>query len=278
MFLSTVVLFLQEILEAALLISVLLVLTRVFNKAWANSLIVSSNWVIYGVICGSLLGWAYARATPTISEWFDYVGQDITNASIHFLGFAFLVALTWLMPMNPSATQSIKNRSACLIAMAALVVLSVMREGSEMILYMEGGLTRPENISSIISGGVIGTGIGISCGIFLFYSLISLSTQWSLRISILLLALISGSMTSQIVMLLSQADWAPFTPIAWNSSNLIAETSLSGRLLYALIGYESTPSVLQVCAYIAGLVGVISGPLFRHAWFHFESTPTQPTV
>jgi high-affinity iron transporter len=278
MFLSTVILFLQEVLEAALLISVLLVLSRVFSNAWGTSLLTGNNWVVYGLICGSALGWAYAQATPTISQWFDYVGQDIANASIHFLGFIVLITLTWFLPRQPAQMSAKRYRSLSLLAMTALVVLSVMREGSEMILYLEGGLTSSENASAIISGGVIGTGIGISCGVFLFYSLVSLGPRWSLRFSVLLLALINGSMASQIVMLLSQADWAPFTPIAWNSSNLVPETSLGGRLLYALIGYESTPSVLQVIAYGTGLLGVLSGPLCRHAWLQNKSTQTPLAV
>jgi high-affinity iron transporter len=278
MFLSSVILFLQEILEAALLISVLLVLTQVFNKSWGHGLAIRNTWVVYGLVCGGVLGWSYAKATPMVSEWFDYVGQDIINASINLVGLAFLVILTYIVPGKFSDQHPKKYRWLSLICMSSLVLLSVMREGSEMILYLEGGMTSAENISSIVSGGVIGTGIGISCGVFLFYSLISLNTQWSLRLSVLLLALIGGSMASQIIMLLSQADWAPFTPIAWNSSSLVSETSLSGRLLYALIGYEATPSILQVFVYLGGLLAVMSGPLFRHAWFQHKSTPSEVVV
>ncbi len=278
MFLSTVILFLQEILEAALLISVLLVLTRLFNKSWGYGLTMNRNWVAVGLLGGSVLGWVYAQATPMISEWFDYVGQDITNAALLFFGFALLVVLTYTVPNSPSKVKAARRRFICLMSMTLLVVFSVMREGSEMILYLGGGIASSENVASFFSGGAIGTGIGISCGVFLFYSLSSLSRQWSLRVSILLLALVNGAMASQIIMLLSQADWVPFTPVAWNTSAIVNESSISGRLLYALIGYEATPSVLQVIAYCFGVLAIVTGPLFRHAWLHDQTSTAHVTV
>jgi hypothetical protein len=33
-----------------------------------------------------------------------------------------------------------------------------------------------------------------------------------------------------------------------------------------LIGYEATPSVLQVCIYLLGIVLVTISPLFRKTW------------
>ena len=278
MFLSTVILFLQEILEAALLISVLLVLTRLFNNSWGYGLTMNRTWVAYGLVGGGMLGWVYAQATPAISEWFDYVGQDIANATLLFLGFVFLIVLTCIVPSSSSESQAAKRRALCLMSMTLLIAFSVMREGSEMILYLGGGITSSENVASFFSGGVIGSGIGISCGVFLFYSLSSLSRQWSLRVSVSLLALINGAMASQIIMLLSQADWVPFTPIAWNSSVLVDESSLSGRLLYALIGYEATPSILQVVAYCAGILAIIIGPLFRHARFQDQAEAARVAV
>jgi len=81
-----------------------------------------------------------------------------------------------------------------------------------------------------------------------------------------MLCLVAGKIGSQLVLLLTQADWLPYTPIAWNSSPVIPENSIVGRLLYALIGYEATPSMLQVGLYLLGVVTLVVSPLFRNSW------------
>jgi high-affinity iron transporter len=106
--------------------------------------------------------------------------------------------------------------------------------------------------------------------VFLFYGLINLSVIWSFRASLILLCLIAGNMGSQAVLLLTQADWLPFTPIAWNSSAALPEASILGHLLYALVGYEATPSILQVALYLFGIILIIASPLFRKTWVQHE--------
>jgi high-affinity iron transporter len=273
MFLNTVILFLQEILEAALLVSVLLVLTTLFHRSWGESFRLRRRWMAYALLLGSAGAWAYAAATPTVADWFDYVGQDVLNSLLHLVSLLTLVLLTGLVPARSIRLTAAQRASFAVVCMTVIVLLALVREGSEIILYLGGVLGQAGNASPVLAGAAIGAGIGVSCGVFLFYSLISLSPRWSLRICVLLLALISGNMASQIVMLLSQADWLPYTPIAWNSSALVAESSITGHLLYAFIGYEATPSLLQVASYVVGVLVILAGPLFRVAWS--ESGPSE---
>ena len=48
----------------------------------------------------------------------------------------------------------------------------------------------------------------------------------------------------------------------WNSSWLLENTSLLGRILHTLIGYEAMPSGIQVVFYAATLVLILSGMRF----------------
>jgi high-affinity iron transporter len=109
-------------------------------------------------------------------------------------------------------------------------------------------------------------GIGLSCGVFLHFGLTSLRALPSLRTALVLLALFIGSMASQVVILLTQADWLPYTEEAWDSSALLDEAGITGQLLYALVGYEATPSLLQVLVYLIVIVTVMLTPLFRRGW------------
>ena len=266
MFLSAVVLILQEMLEAALLVSVMLIFTHIFNQLWHGSMQLTRYWVLYSIVLGSVGAALFAYFTPAISVWFDYVGQEVVNAGIHITTLSLLMLLAFAVPTTQLDANPLQRGRVIVFCMTGVVLFSIVREGSEIILYLEGITSQPENVTPVIFGGLLGAGIGISTGILLFYGLASLSSRWSFRVGLLLLCLIAGNMAAQAALLLNQADWLPYTPALWDSSALIPEESIVGRLLYALIGYEATPTAAPVICYGTGIVVVALSPLSRRLW------------
>ena len=61
--------------------------------------------------------------------------------------------------------------------------------------------------------------------------------------------------------LLIQADWVQAGPPLWDTSELLREDSMGGQLLYALLGYEASPSRVEATMYAAGLVTMIVAAL-----------------
>ena len=49
-----------------------------------------------------------------------------------------------------------------------------------------------------------------------------------------------------------------FAETAWDTSAILSDTSLFGRVLHTLVGYADQPSVLQVIVYFATLTGILS--------------------
>lgn len=266
MFLNAVILVLQEMLEAALLVSVLLAFTHLFHRLWKQDHLLQSTWVFYSLVLGGLGAATYAHFTPRISIWFDYVGQEVVNAGIHVASLLLILALAFVVPAHRFDARPQTRSRLIALCMIGIVLLAVIREGSEIMQYIGGIAAQPDNFSPVLFGGIIGAGIGISTGILLFYGIVGLSTELAFRVCLILLCLIAGNMASQIVLLLNQADWLPYTPVAWNTSALIPENSIFGHLLYALIGYEATPSVLQIVCYGGGMLLVGISPLFRQQW------------
>ena len=266
MFLNSVILVLQEMIEAALLISVLLVFTNLFQRSWDKSFVLHTSWVGLSIAIGVFGAAIYSYYTPQISEMFDYVGQEIFNATIHLLSLLLVCLFAFVVPSTRLAKNVIGRARFAAFCMTGIVMFAIVREGSEIIQYIGGVAGQEENFTPVVLGGFIGAGIGVSTGVLLFYGLISLSANWSFRISMGLLCLIAGNMGSQAVLLLTQADWLPYTPIAWNSSSALPENSIVGHLMYALVGYEATPSVLQVSIYLLGIALIVVSPLFRKHW------------
>lgn len=235
MLLTSVILVLQELLEASLIISVLLAFS--FHQG------ISKYWAIAGLglgIAGAIL---YADQVEVISEWFDYVGLEVTNAIIQFSLCIFLFVFILAKTARKTSTEHLK------ILMSIIVALALTREGFEILLYESGFSADREQWSPVLLGSALGAGIGISIGTLLYYGLISLSPNIGDRVLTLLLALFTGNMAAQGTLLLIQADWLPAGAALWNTNSLIPESSLIGKLLYALIGYEASPAGLQVLAY-----------------------------
>ncbi len=254
MFLNSVVLILQEILEAALLISVLLAFTRLRD--------VGHRWIVAAIIIGCLGAFLYALNMAQISEWFDYVGQEVTNAFIQLSIMLLLSIFAARHLGRPDHQPSQGHNREFILCMLFIVSLALTREVSEIFIYIGGAITDPSNVQPTLIGAGIGAGIGISAGVLIYYSLLGLPSKWIALTGLLLLSLVAGNMASQATLLLTQADWLPYSRILWDSSELLPENSVLGHLLYALIGYEATPSLYQGLGYVIGMLLILIGTKF----------------
>ena len=255
MLLSSVILVLQETLEAALLVSVLLTISyQLWNRI---------AWLLIGIGGGLVLSYLYAGYMVEVSEWFDYVGQEIVNASLQVLTTFFIVVCTWAAYKSQRRgsvarqTQTNPFASVFVFCAAAAVALAITREGSEILLYLGGFLQQQEYFRTVMVGSSIGFSIGFSIGILLYYGLSSLPVRWRLDAAVILMALFAGNMLAQAVLQLTQADWIPSTRAFWDTSQGLPENSFLGQLLYALVGYEATPSAAQLIAYAAGVILIL---------------------
>jgi high-affinity iron transporter len=253
MLLTSVILVLQELLEASLVISVLLAFS------FHNGL--SKSWAWAGMVLGIAGAVFYASQVNLISAWFDYVGLEVTNAAIQFCLCIFLFIFCFV-----KASVG-KNVVLAKVLMSMIVALALTREGFEILLYESGFSHNREQWSAVLVGSALGAGIGISIGTLLYYGLISFSKAFGNTLLTLLLALFTGNMAAQGTLLLIQADWLSGGSPLWNTNGVIAESSLLGKLLYALIGYEASPSGMQVLAYISTFILIVIVSTWRSKSF-----------
>lgn len=246
MLISSVVIVLREVLEAALLISILL--------ATSQRLGIGKRWLAGALAIGISAAVLYAHSLARISEWFDGVGQEVFNAGMQFGVCLAAIATAFMFARRhdrPSARGVLLPWM-----MATAVVLATAQEGAEIYLYVSGFLGVRELALSVGTGSVTGAGIGFSVGVLFYYLLLALRPRPALLISLALLALSAANMCRQAVLLLIQADWLQVGAALWDTSSLVDESSIFGQLLYALVGYEATPSVDEVGGYLLSLAAV----------------------
>jgi high-affinity iron transporter len=243
---------LQETLEVALLVSVLIAVSHQAG--------IRMTWLPFGLIAGFILAFLFAVNTDLVSAWFDYVGLEVVNAVLQILIALALALFTWSTFTSRLVLSTGRgprgSNDLLLFELSALfaIALAINREGSEILLYLGGFVRQEEAMTAVLMGGGIGFAIGVSVAVIVFYGLTSLPGRSGLAASTCLLALFSGNMLSQAVQQLTQADWLPALKPVWDMSASLPENTLTGQMLYAFMGYEATPSAIQVAAYVAGIL------------------------
>lgn len=264
MFLDSVILILQEILEAALLLSVLLAVNLQIGRQVTGARQIRGHWY-WAAIAGGILGAAlFAQSMPIITRWFDDMGQEVTNAGMHVIIIGCLYAHCRLL--RKTATHERMRSLGAGLSLLIVIALAITREGSEIFLYLHGLWGGPSGMTSALLGAGVAGGIGISTGILLYFILLSLSRRAALSVGLALLSLFAGNMAAQAIQLLAQADWIPYAPPLWDTSHVLQEYTVTGQLLYALVGYEATPTLVQVIGYLGAMLLIASTPVFRQQW------------
>ena len=188
----------------------------------------------------------------TVSDWLEGVGQEVLNATIQIAVYFCLTLIVLLITKSPKRTGPFRKN--LFILMASTIGLAIVREGSEILIYLSSFAVAPELLRPVLLGGVVGASIGTSVGALTYYLLISIHRTWSPNACAAIIMLIAAGMASQATLLLIQADWLPSQLPLWDSSGLISEHSVTGQLLYALVGYEATPTPIQVAVHIGSLI------------------------
>ena len=142
-----------------------------------------------------------------------------------------------------------------------IVFTAILREGLETVLFMFA-LDIDEGRELLL--GLVG-GLALSAGIIwlVLKSSKKLPLKPFFKYSSYLILLIVAGLVSMLVKGLQMAEYIPtFIKPLYDSSAMVANDSTAGKILGVLMGYDATPSLLQVVAWFA-YIGFISLLLWR---------------
>lgn len=244
MLVNSVVIILREVLEASLVLSVLMVVCRLYD--------LGQRWIVVALAGGLLGSLLLGMNMASISDLFDGVGQELADAALQFGVYFLLVVCVFRLVRSGSARAA--DEASLLAIMTMTVALAITREGSEVLIYVTGFWQMENFMSGVGLGSFVGACIGISVGVLFYYFLLSQSRNRAIWLSLGLLTLVGSGMCAQATGLLIQADWLSVSSPLWDTSGLLPEDSLVGQLMYALMGYEATPSTEQVVIYASSLI------------------------
>jgi high-affinity iron transporter len=249
--LAALVIVFREVFEAGLVVGIVMAVTAgVAGRGY---------WIAGGVIAGVLGACVVALFTGGLSELFGGNGQEVFNASI--LGFAVLM-LTWhnvwmarhgreLVAELRAAGEAVVAGSKSLLALAIVVAIAVLREGSEVVLFLYGVAAAQGGASwAMVAGGAVGLVLGASVCLLTYLGLITIPTRYLFSVTSALIALLAAGMAAQAIAFLEQADIVTaLDQTLWDTSWILSDSSFLGRALHTLIGYVDQPTAMQVVVY-----------------------------
>ncbi len=267
--LAALIIVFREVLEAGLIIGVVLAASRgVPGRTGAVSL---------GVLTGIAGSAIVAFFAAGISNAFDGRGQEIFVAGILLFAVVMLAwHVVWMAQHAREMTQQLRQLGndvtagiQSLFALGAAVAAAVMREGSEVVLFMTGIIMGgQETAGSLMLGSAAGLALGAVVSLLLYFGLASIPVKQMFTITGVLITLLAAGLAAQAMGQLSQAGLINVldTPL-WNSSWLLSEKTWIGQILHILIGYIEKPTGVQLIAY-----GVTAGTIFLLSYA--QRTPT----
>ena len=254
--LAALIIVFREVFEAGLIIGIVLAVTR--------SVPGRDLWIGGGVLAGVLAASVVAAFAGAISHLFAGMGQEVFNAAILCIA---VVMLTWhnvwmarhgseLAGELRAAGQAVVEGEKSLLALAVVVGVAVLREGSEVVLFLYGVLAASEDSSwSVALGGFLGLALGAAVCLLTYFGLLRIPTRALFTTTTVLIALLAAGMAAQAAAFLERANWlTALDNVVWDSGWLLSDSSLVGRALHVLIGYTDQPTAMQLVVYLAILL------------------------
>jgi high-affinity iron transporter len=245
----------REVFEAGLIIGIVLAVTRAVAHR--------NRWIFGGVLAGVLAACVVAAFAGALSNLFAGMGQELFNAAI--LGVA-VVMLTWhnvwmarhgkeLAGEMAAAGKAVVDGSKSLLALAVVVGVAVLREGSEVVLFLYGVIAGGDTGWSVALGGFLGLALGSVVGVLTYLGLVRIPPRTLFATTTVLIALLAAGMAAQVVAFLEKANWlTAMDNVVWDSGWLLSDASLPGKALHTLIGYTDQPTAMQLTVYLAVLL------------------------
>lgn len=255
--LGALIIVFREVIEAGLIVGIVMAATR--------GVVGRGRWINLGIAGGVIGATLVAGFAGAISQGFEGAGQELFNASI--LGVAVVMLMwhnAWMARHGREIAEEMQDVGAAvsegakpLTALAIVVGLAVLREGSEVVLFLYGIMASGTSAGALLTGGMLGIAAGAAFTALTYYGLLAIPNRHIFSVTSWLIALLAAGMAAQAVQFLNNAGVVvALERTVWDTSWLLSEGSIAGKMLHTLIGYTERPTELQLAVYVATLVAM----------------------
>jgi high-affinity iron transporter len=215
-----------------------------------------------------------------ISNLFSGYGQEVFNAAILLLAVGMLAwHNAWMAKHGRELASEVKGVGQAvadgrrpLAALAIVCGVAVLREGSEVVLFLYGIVLSGSSATGLLVGGLLGVAGGAAITGLSYLGLVAIPQRHIFTVTGWLITLVAAGMAAQAVFYLNAADLlTAFNETVWDTSAILSQSSIPGIVLHTLVGYVERPTVMQLIAYLATVAAMFA--LMRYA-----ASPRKPVA
>lgn len=257
--LSALLIVFREVIEAGLIVGIVLAATQGVPRR--------GQAVSGGVLAGVMGACVVAAFAGELAALFQGNGQELFNASILLLAVAMLTwHNVWMASHGREMARELKaaghdvvTGKRTLAALGVVVGVAVLREGSEVVLFLygiaaQGGTTN----AGLLAGGALGLAAGAAISALMYFGLLTIPAGRLFQVTSGLITLLAAGMAAQAVLFLQNGGYInALNGTVWDTSWLLREDGIPGRLLHTLIGYVQAPDGAQLLAYIVTILMIL---------------------
>lgn len=243
----------REVLEAALIIGVVGAATR--------GVAGRGRWLLAGIGAGLVGALGVAWGAGAIAGAFAGSGQELFNAGV-LLAAVLMIGwhVAWMSVHGRALAQrmravghAVHTGASPLYMLAVVVALAVLREGSEVALFLYGMVAGGAH--GLVPGLMMGLAGGSALGFALYAGLLRIPLGRFFGLTNGLLILLAAGLAASAARYLAQADLLGTGGGAlWDSSWLLRDGSLPGQALHVLVGYQAQPTAMMLAFYVATVI------------------------
>jgi high-affinity iron transporter len=269
--LATAVIVFREVIEAALIVAIVLGASRGIEGR--------GRWVSAGIARGIAGAGLVALFADVISDAFSGNGQALLNAGILLAAVCMLAWHNiWMSSHGRTLAgevrevgEAVQSGRRPLTALLIITLVAVMREGSEVVLFLWAIAAGGEGRLGMLTGGLIGLAAGALVGVLLYRGLLKIPMRHFFSVTGWLVLLIASGLAAQAASFLNQAGFLPALGNSlWDTSGILSEGSIVGKMLHVLVGYTARPSGIQILFYLVTLTVIFT--LMRWVGRHHQGS------
>jgi high-affinity iron transporter len=255
--LGALIIVFRETIEAGIIVGVVLAATRgIPGRGW---------FVSAGILIGVIGASCVALFASAISDAFEGSGQELFNATILAIAVISITSHNLWMAEHGreiigrmrQVGAEITEGSKPLAILAVVVAIAVMREGSEVVLFLYGIVIGGTSVASLLAGGALGLAGGALVTALSYFGLVIIPNRYIFSVTSVLLTFLAAGMASQCAHFVQASGFVTaLSNHLWDTSWLLSEDSIVGKALHVLIGYNDHPTALEFLVYLGTLATI----------------------
>jgi high-affinity iron transporter len=249
--LSNYLIGLREGLEAALVVSILLVYVTRTNRLNLR------RWIAFGVASAIVVSILVALILETISK---DLSETAEPAFAGFVSLSAVAFVTWMIFWMRRSARTISTElreqlddaalSGGHIAVAAMAFVAVIREGVETAMFFWAASQASGSAIGSIFGLILGLTTAVALGWAIYRSSASINLPKFFRVTGILLVFVAAGVLSYGIHEFQEIGWVPGEDdVLLNLSGIMTEGSLLQTLVAGILNIKLETSVLQVLAW-----------------------------